>query len=88
MVIEPRSQVAFQGGFKDCSTDQRMDQKEILTCPEGFIPDEKSINCFMALNVVAEVTRGKDLCISNTILSFTNDNDVQGFMDLLSSGSL
>jgi len=88
VLIDVRSQVAFQGGFKDCSTDQRMEQKEILTCPKGYIPDENSINCFMALNVVTDVSHGKDLCFSNDILSFTSDNEVKGFMDLISSGGL
>ena len=81
-----RSQVSLEGGYNLCTEAQFLSKN--YTCRKGFVSDSRNRNCYKVLNIVTNETVGNNSCNPNSLLSFTKDREVEGFMDLLKTGSI
>jgi hypothetical protein len=81
-----RSQASLDGGYKLCTEAQFLAKN--YTCREGFVGDLRNRMCYKVLDVVSNETIGNDLCKPDLVLSFTKDEEVEGFMNLLKTGTI
>ena len=79
-----RSQVSLDGGYKLCTEAQFLAKN--YKCRQGFVGDLKNRMCYKVLDIVTNETIGNALCSPDSVLSFTKDEEVDGFMDLLRTG--
>ncbi len=90
--------VAFDGGYDPCNNatfflgqDSKRKKREVSEpCDPGFVPDTENGYCYMGYQPgLLSVSNGKDFCqsFSADLLTFENDAQISGVLQLISSGN-
>jgi len=90
------AQVAFDGGYDPCNNatiflikdSERKKRAIIEICDKGFVADEDNGYCYLNVDKKQTVSYGQNFCkrLSSDLLTFENDVQVAGFLNLYSSG--
>ncbi len=58
----------------------------VFTCPQDFVMDSVNSICYMILKNLTSYYSTSPPCPSSSLIQFSNDTEVEGFIQLLKSG--
>ncbi len=83
-----RGQISLFGGYEECDSDYYESVKESLKCPESFVLNSNNSYCYNIASGEGSFQYASAVCYNwdAEILSFKNDDDINGFLTLIKSG--